>query len=158
MDTVIAGRFRERIAPGAFLDAIGPGQDVAALFNHDPNQVLGRTTSGTLRLEEAAASLAFAVDINPDDPQALGVLARVKRGDVRGASFSFTVGDEAWDYPKDGLPIRTILRVDELFDVGPVCFPAYKATRVQALEQERNHEPHWTVRNSAHRLRRALWG
>jgi Escherichia/Staphylococcus phage prohead protease len=43
-----------------------------------------------------------------------------------GSSFSFNVdpdGDE-WDYSGD-LPIRTVTSVRDLFDVGPVTYPAY---------------------------------
>ena len=61
-EAVIAGMFREQIAPGAFTDAIGR-DDVRALFNHDANFVLGRTVSGTLRLSEDETGLRY--DVTP---------------------------------------------------------------------------------------------
>ncbi len=65
-DTVIAGMFRERIAPGAFTAAVRE-DDVRALFNHDPNCVLGRTTAGTLSLSEDQTGLRYQID--PPDTQ-----------------------------------------------------------------------------------------
>ena len=41
--------FTERVAPGAFTKTIG-SDDIRALFNHDPNYVLGRNTAKTLRM------------------------------------------------------------------------------------------------------------
>ena len=42
----VLGNFREQIMPG-FFDGI-EADDVRALFNHDPNYVLGRSSAGTL--------------------------------------------------------------------------------------------------------------
>jgi hypothetical protein len=53
----LGGGRRERIAPGAFADVVGG--DVRALLNHDPNEVLGRTKSGTLRLFDEPKGLRF---------------------------------------------------------------------------------------------------
>ncbi len=45
------GGFKEKISRGAFKNTI-KSDDVRALFNHDSNFVLGRTTAGTLKLSE----------------------------------------------------------------------------------------------------------
>jgi len=42
------GGFREKIDPNAFNSVLD--NDVRALFNHNPDLILGRTTSGTLSL------------------------------------------------------------------------------------------------------------
>ena len=45
-ETVIADLFLETISPRAFDKALSNPDDVRALFNHDPNVLLGRTSSG----------------------------------------------------------------------------------------------------------------
>lgn len=132
-ETVIAGFFRERIAPGAFKSALAGEDDVRALFNHDSNIVLGRTKSGTLKLSDTKKGLRYDIELNPDDPEAMSVRAKIRRGDVSGSSFGFIVLGEEWQEPKDkrDLPLRTITEM-ELFDVSPVTFPAYPQTSVTA--------------------------
>ena len=135
VETVIAGFFREQIAPGAFDSALKGDDDVRSLFNHDSNIVLGRTKSGTLRLSETKKGLRYDIDLNPEDPEALRVRAMIKRGDISGSSFGFLVKADRWDEPqnKRDLPLRTILEA-ELFDVSPVTFPAYPQTSVTARD------------------------
>jgi HK97 family phage prohead protease len=132
--------FREMIAPGAFREAITTS-DVRALFNHDPNFVLGRNTSGTLRLSEDDEGLRYVVDL-PETRTADEVLTLIKRGDVSGSSFAFRVDekDDEWDeseVAKGKLPLRIIHRVSELYDVSPVTYPAYPDTSVSARATSR---------------------
>lgn len=116
--------FREKIAPGAFKDSLDG--DVRALFNHDPNIVLGRTRAGTLRLEED--DIGLAVEIDPPE-SARAVLEAIERGDVDQMSFGFRTIKDMWEELEDGSTIRTLLKV-ELFDVSPVTFPAYPDTDI----------------------------
>lgn len=133
-ETIIAGLFRERIAPGAFAEAIRH-DDIRAAFNHSAAEILGRTRAGTLQLYEDAFGLHYSVTINQNDPMAVGVAARVARGDVSGSSFAFGIlnaADEIWTpAPRGGLPLRTLLRI-KLIDVGPVAYPAYGAATATA--------------------------
>jgi HK97 family phage prohead protease len=138
VETVIAGTFREVIMPGAFADTV-KHDDVRALFNHDPNLVLGRTKSGTLTLSEDTKGLRYTVQINSDDAMATDVAARIARRDVSGSSFGFRIAnpeaDETWEPPakRGGLPLRRLLRL-QLFDVSPVVYPAYEETTVAARD------------------------
>ncbi|MFZ5829129.1 MAG: HK97 family phage prohead protease [Planctomycetota bacterium] len=115
----------ERIAPGAFARAIRERQDVRGLFNHDPSLILGRTTAGTLRLSEDARGLRYEIDL-AETHLAADLAASVERGDLSGSSFAFTIRSRKIEEDA-GTQVRTILDVD-LFDVGPVTYPAYEAT------------------------------
>lgn len=115
----------ERIMPGAFARAVNQKDDARALFNHDTNMVLGRVSAGTLRLAEDNRGLRYEID--PGDTSVYrDVSAFIKRRDVQGSSFAFNVTDEQ-PRKENGIRIREIRGV-ELFDVGPVTFPAYEST------------------------------
>ena len=126
---VIAGLFREQIAPGAFHDAI-VRDDVVALFNHSPNYPLGRTSARTLRLSSDSHGLRYEVDLI-DAEWTRALAASIARGDVKGSSFAFEVQAEVWDHSGRGLPMRTLTKLS-LIDVSPVTFPAYASTSVSA--------------------------
>jgi hypothetical protein len=128
------GSFQEQIAPGAFKRALGEGQDVRMLFNHDPNMVLGRTKSGTLRLSEDNTGLRCQNDM-PDTQLGRDVYTLMKRGDVSQMSFGFIVRAEDIEFNADGSALRTITDVD-MFDVSIVTYPAYESTSVEARSVE----------------------
>lgn len=117
------GGFTERIAPGAFAGVLDA--DVRALLNHDANEVLGRTKSGTLRLADEDRGLRFELDL-PTSPLGDNVREAIRRGDLDGASFRFTVGDEEWS---DDL--RTIKTVTDLRDITLATYPAYPQASVE---------------------------
>lgn len=153
--TLYEGRYwtwREVIRPGAYARAIKEQQDVRALFNHDPNFVLGRTTSGTLALREDKVGLWSETE--PPESQMVRdlVLTPIGRADISGMSFAFEVprkgerkitehedGSEVIETPYERVTLRyegerlieerEILDVD-LFDVSPVTYPAYEGTDV----------------------------
>ena len=156
VDAEIAGMFVERIAPGAFSRAV-VADDVRALFNHDANFVLGRTTSGTLALSEDATGLRYDVT-PPDTTWARDLMVSVARGDISQSSFAFSVEADSWDYPKNALPVRTI-KAAKLYDVSPVTYPAYAETTVSARSLEAAKaepappEPTWTTELSRDRCR-----
>lgn len=124
--------WEERIAPGAFTDAI-QRDDVRALFNHDPNYVLGRTPK-TLRLEQDSRGLRYEVDL-PETSWAADLHASILRGDINQSSFAFVVEGEEWN-GKSKPPVRTITKV-RLYDVSPVTYPAYAQTTVSARAEAR---------------------
>lgn len=121
--------YYERIMPGAFDRAIREKDDVRALFNHDPNQILGRSSAGTVRLIADGKGLSY--EIEPGDTTvARDVQQHLKRKDVTGSSFAFTVTEERWVKVGEGKDKRTIREVVNvrLYDVGPVTYPAYTGT------------------------------
>ena len=122
------GGVRERIAPTAF-DGI-EGDDVRAFFNHNPSQVLARTTSGTLRLSVDGRGLRYELD-PPDTTLGRDLVELMQRGDVDGSSFMFDILEEEPPRREDGVVIRTITRV-KLYEVGPVTMQAYEAAKSEA--------------------------
>jgi Escherichia/Staphylococcus phage prohead protease len=132
------GYFTEVVKPGAFTRTLREGADVRALFNHDPNYVLGRSKdggkTGTLSLAEDATGLKFEVEM-PDTQVARDLMTLVDRGDVAECSFGFIVREQNWnavtDADGDTQEIREILDVD-LLDVSAVTYPAYSGTSVEA--------------------------
>lgn len=133
------GGFAERIMPGAFKRTIKTA-DVRALINHDPNLVLGRTTSGTLTLEEDSKGLKFTCEL-PDTNYANDLRKVISRGDVSQCSFGFAMVKQRWldDTASGGNRIRELLDVD-LFDVSAVTYPAYQDTSVQLRDLRRAYE------------------
>lgn len=121
------GYFREKIQPGAFAKALR-NCDVRALANHDPNQLLGRMSAGTLRLSEDEIGLRAEIDL-PDTSAGRDTAESIRRRDTQGQSFSFTTSIDQWDWSGE-VAVRTLIEVEELFDVGPVTFPAYEETSV----------------------------
>lgn len=122
----------ESIARGAFTDSIKG--DVRALYNHNSDIVLGRTSAGTLELKDMDNGLWGTIHINSKDSQAMDAYQRVARGDISGCSFGFEIppGGETTTIRDDGTVHWTITRVDPLYEVSPVTFPAYEATSVSA--------------------------
>ena len=128
------GRFREQIADGAFTRAIAAKQDVRALLNHNPDNVLGRTKSDTLTLSQDSRGLKFDISM-PDTNLGRDVHTLVQRGDIDQCSFGFIVQDETVTYDADGRALRTIRDAD-LFDVSIVTYPAYESTSVEARSRD----------------------
>ena len=128
------GGFTERIKAGAFDEALEIS-DVRALKNHDPNLLLGRTTSGTLKLSVNSVGLKYEVD-PPDTTTGRDTIEEIRRKDITGNSFSFTVAEDDWKYNEDDTVQRTIIKFGELFDVGPVTYPAYPDTTVAVRSLE----------------------
>jgi len=137
------GGFREQIAPGAFSEAIVQ-DDVRALWNHNPDHILGRSIAKTLSLKEDARGLA--IEITPPDTQlARDLMTSMDRGDVTQMSFAFSVKPNGsnWGKGDDGADIRTLTSV-HLYDVSPVTYPAYTQTdvAVRSLQEwKKQHEP-----------------
>ncbi len=122
------GGFREKIASGAFTKTINEG-DIRALFNHDPNFVLGRNKAGTLTLEEDKKGLKVSIE-PPDTQWARDLTTSIERGDINQMSFGFRTVKDEWTTPKNGKENKRELLEVELFDVSPVTFPAYPQTDV----------------------------
>lgn len=127
--SVMMWGFREEILRGAFAESIEKN-DIRGLWQHETNQVLGRTKNGTLRLWEDEKGLAFELE-PPDTTLGRDALTSIERGDVDQMSFGFRSlpdGDE-WRFDEDETLIRTLKRLD-LMEISPVTWAAYPQTSV----------------------------
>ena len=130
------GGFKERVLPGAATKTIDGG-DIRALFNHDPNFLLGRTRSGTLGLTDEKKGLHF--EASPPDTQTIRDLVIAPMtprngsdsADLNQCSFSFLPVEDEWRAPKltGGLYERDLHEMI-IYDVSAVTFPAYDQTDV----------------------------
>lgn len=132
------GGFVEIVERGAFDDVMRSNPDVFGKYNH--TRVIGRTSSGTMRLTVDDRGLRYEID----PPRAAAdVVELIERGDVRGSSFAFRVkgADETWQRDLAGQMVRRIKKFSFLGDAGPVDTPAYLATETyvskRALEMAR---------------------
>lgn len=125
----------ERIMPGAFSRALAEQHDARALFNHDPDNLLGRVSSGTCRLSIDGTGLAYSID-PPDTQCGRDTVTSIDRGDLSGSSFAFIPRKVTW-MEVDDLLIRQIEDVD-LLDVGPVTYPAYEGTSAMMRSDDRS--------------------
>lgn len=121
------GGFREVIRPGAFTRSLAsPQRDIRLFHNHNTDVVLASRQAGTLRLTEDARGLLVDARL-PDSEWGRPVAEAIRRGDISGMSFGFTVAKDAisWD---PAHTVRTLSTVD-LHEVSTVSgWPAYDAT------------------------------
>jgi len=120
------GNFVETIRAGAFAASLANNSDILALVDHDPQRLIGRTKSGTLRISEDQRGLSFSLDV-PDTTLGHDTLALAERGDLGGMSFGFTAEDEHWSGD------RRELRAVTLHEISFVqSWPAYSNTIIEA--------------------------
>lgn len=129
--SVDLGGFREVFVPTAFDSFLSKRKiDVPLLFNHDANQILARTTNGTLRIEKTDRGLAYEADpVATADSEKVLTLIRTKT--IFGSSFAFTVNKNGDQFDEDerGNITRTVTDAT-LWDVSPVTNAAYPASSV----------------------------
>lgn len=126
--------FVETVQRGAFRKALDEHQDTVYVFNHD-GLPLARTAANTLELREDPRGLHYYARATPTTV-AQDLAMAMRAGNVRHSSFSFTVAEDAWEEHnlEDGTTEiqRTIIKVDRLYDVSAVTFPAYLSADAQA--------------------------
>ena len=119
--------FTERIAKGAAKKAL-KRSDIRALKNHDPSLIFGRQ-GVNLKLKEDEKGLRY--EASPIDTRNFREVAEEVRLELlTGQSFGFTIKSDEWTDLDTDKPIRTITEIDQIYDVGPVTYPAYQDTSV----------------------------
>jgi len=129
----------EAIARSAF-EAV-EGDDVAALVNHDPRLILGRSSSGTLRLALDERGVHFEIPVPPDTSYGRDLVESISRGDITGASFGVLPGEAERTTAPNGAPMVRHTKFSRWVDVSPVTFPAYGQSSVALRSVDWTREP-----------------
>jgi HK97 family phage prohead protease len=120
------GGFTEVVEETALDAALERNTDVLALYGHDYQNVLGRQSAGTLKLQKDSRGIKYSLNL-PDTTLGRDVFTLIERGDLKGNSFGFTIKEDKWS-KNDGKVLRTIKEVKDLFEISIVSLPAYEAT------------------------------
>lgn len=124
------GGFRERIHKDALKET--DVSDVRALFNHNADHIIARSSAGTLKLDVDDVGLKFRAKI-PDTTYGMDLLENLRNGNVNQCSFGFCLADDGDDfsYDKEDRMYKRVLRnIKEILDVSVVTYPAYRDTDV----------------------------
>jgi hypothetical protein len=121
------GNFEERIAPGAFAKTLQERKPVVQ-FDHGHDIATGSVPIAAIEdIREDKRGLFVRARMF-DNPRVEPIRQAIAGGAIDGMSFRFRVTREEWD-DSGPLPVRTIKELD-LFELGPVVFPAYESTSV----------------------------
>lgn len=140
----------ESIARGAFDECLNG--DIRALYNHNADVVLARTTAGTMEVRQDENGLWGRIELDPEDTDAMNVYRRIARGSITGCSFGFEIEDEERSVKEDGTVHWTITKVNPLFEISPCVFPAYSATSISARRKEFD-----TINAEAQKRKAEVW-
>ena len=135
------GWFDEIIARGA-LDGADL-KDVRFLVNHDTSKIplaRSRRNNGNstmkLSVDYEGLNLDFVKLDTENNAEARSLYSAVKRGDITGMSFMFSIDDAEWQDLESEHPTRIIRKIGTVVEVSAVTFPAYEATEINARSLE----------------------
>jgi HK97 family phage prohead protease len=123
--SVDLGGFREAVAREAINYDLTQKTDIRALADHDGTRLLGRVSSGTLRLSADGQGLRAEI-VPPDTSVGRDVVVLVERGDLKGMSFAFRTIRDEWQRGTDLLE-RVLLEI-RISEVSTTAVPAYPQT------------------------------
>lgn len=134
------GYFDEIIEAGA-LDKANL-KDVRFLVNHNTDMIpLARSRNNnensTMQLEVDKDGMGIRVNLDTENnTEARNLYSAIKRGDITGMSFMFTIDTEEWENLESDHPTRHIKAIGQVFEVSAVTFPAYDSTEISARNKE----------------------
>lgn len=149
--SVDMGGWQEVVKPGSATRTLAADPDVRFLINHNPDWLLARTTSGTLRLTEDDGGLVVDADMAPVS-YARDLAVLLERGDLSQMSFAFWVTRDEWS---GNLHVVREFDLDG-GDVAAVTFPAYAQTSAELRSAAVRHLADiagYPVERARHRLR-----
>ena len=134
-------------------------KDVAFLVGHNTGMIpLARSRNNnensTMQMTVGDDGMDIRVDLDTENnAEARALYSAVKRGDMTGMSFMFTVDKDSWTDAESDYPKREILSIRKVFEVSAVAFPAYPQTSIQAASEDASLE---SVRASLESARQQL--
>ena len=129
----------ERIDPNALAET--DLKDVRFLIGHNTSMIpLARSRNNnensTMQMSVTDDGMDIRVDLDTENnAEARALYSAVKRGDMSGMSFMFTVDKDSWEDTDTDYPKRTILSIRKVYEVSAVAFPAYEGTSIQAASE-----------------------
>jgi len=133
----VAG-FTESVDPKAFNRSLkNNSADLAVVWSHDEDRVLGTVASGTARFSVDERGLKYEADLNLLDPDGISAYRKISTGKVRQSSFSFQVVRDSWE-ERDEQPPHRVLREVKLYEASPVLWGANPATEVDVQRAARS--------------------
>lgn len=124
----------ERVKRGAFTKTLNDGHDIQALYHHKPEDILGRTSAGTLELREDDKGLKFKIPFDSTDPDHQRMKSKINNKSISGCSFGFRT--QKADYGKGYIELTECY----LGEISLLSVPAYEATEVALRSTENNKE------------------
>lgn len=134
------GYFDEIIERGALKEA--NLKDVRFLVNHDTSMIpLARSRNNnensTMQLTVDDDGMSIRVNLDTENnTEARNLYSAIKRGDITGMSFMFSIDDEEWENLNSDHPTRHIWKIGTVYEVSAVTFPAYESTEISARNKE----------------------
>ena len=116
-------------------------RDVRFLIGHNTSMIpLARSRNNnehsTMQMVVTDRGMEIRVDLDTENnAEARALYSAVKRGDMSGMSFMFTVDKDSWSDIDTEKPKRTIMSIRKVFEVSAVAFPAYEGTDIQAASE-----------------------
>lgn len=112
--------------------------DVRFLVNHDTRKIplaRSRRNNGNSTMQLSVDDFGMSIRVNLDtenNSEARSLYSAVKRGDISGMSFMFSVNGEEWEDVESDHPTRRVKDIGSVVEVSAVTFPAYDATEINA--------------------------
>lgn len=122
------GSYTEVIARGA-LDGADIS-DTRLLVGHDVTRIPLAKAPKTMQLTVTERGLEMRAEL-ADTESANAAYTAVERGDLDGMSFAFKVPEGGDSYDR-ATNTRTINRIEKIYEVSLVAFPAYPSASVEA--------------------------
>lgn len=116
--------------------------DVRFLVNHDISKIplaRSRRNNGNSTMQLSVDDFGMSIRVTLDtenNAEARSLYSAVRRGDISGMSFMFSINGQEWENLESDHPTRRIKDIGSVVEVSAVTFPAYESTEINARGKE----------------------